>query len=433
MGSLTCGILSGYFGRKKVTLAANLISVLGLLFLRFAESVILLYIGRIFGGYAFGILFANTPIYNGEISQSRLRKFTGAFMVALHNAGLVMTFGLSTILSWRTTVLIMMGFPCVNIVLLIFCPESPTWLMISGKTEQAVSVLRSLRGNEEVAMKEIQRIKQNISKQKESTMEDIDASSLKNKMKIMGKGTFIRPFLVVSILLAIGWHWTGGPIITFYTIDIIKGVKIPMDPYLCAFIISCYQLCMAIISTIVSSIIPRRKLFMVCGVLEMIGNLILATMVYLNRQEYFSEVGKEYPFVNWIALVGILFYYGGYSAGYVTVIFALLSELLPSNARNIGSSLATTFSISSLFILIKLGPTLQEKIGLDGCFWLFSGITFFSIIFCYFFVPETFGKSLESIEDHYRAICYRNKVEPEIPLEITPNEQEPNANCNTKK
>ena len=109
----------------------------------------------------------------------------------------------------------------------------------------------------------------------------------------MGKGTFIRPFLVVSMLLAIGWHWTGGPIITFYTIDIIRGVNIPMDPYLCAFIISGYQLFMAIISTIVSSIIPRRKLFLVCGALEVIGNLILASMVYFNRQEYFSDVRRD--------------------------------------------------------------------------------------------------------------------------------------------
>ena len=119
--------------------------------------------------------------------------------------------------------------------------------------------------------------------------------------------------------------------------------------------------------------------------------------------------------------MGILFYYGGYFAGYVTVIFTLLAELLPSNARNVGSSLATTGSISSLFILIKFGPTLQEEIGLDGCFWLFSVVTFCSIIFCYFFVPETFGKSLESIEDHYREICYGTKEDPEKALDKLPN------------
>ena len=150
------------FWPEKVTIAANLISAIGFLYLRFAESATLLYIGRIFGGYALGILFANTPLYNGEISQSKLRKFTGSFLLVFQNVGLVMTFGLSTIMSWRTTVLIMMGFPCLNTILLIFCPKSPTWLMICGQNEQAISVVRSLRGNEEVSVKEIQRIEQNI-------------------------------------------------------------------------------------------------------------------------------------------------------------------------------------------------------------------------------------------------------------------------------
>ena len=354
-------------------------------------------------------------------------------MPTFYNAGFVTTFGLTTVLSWRTTILVMLGFPILNILLLVICPESPTWLMLSGKYEIAVSTLTSLRGNEEVAMKEIKRIQQNIEKQKESTMMDDESSPLMVKINVMKKGTFIRPFIVVVILLTVGWHWTGGPIIGFYTIDIIKGVKIPMDPYVCAFIIAIFQFVMSILSTILSSFVPRRKLFIACGLFETIGNLILGTMVYLNRNDYLISISEEYPFVNWIPLVGILLYYGGYFAGYVTVIFTLLAELLPSNARNVGSSLATTGSISSLFILIKFGPTLQEEMGLDGCFWLFSVVTFCSIIFCYFFVPETFGKSLESIEDHYRAICYGTKEDPEKAVKTFPNGIDNISNtCDTK-
>ena len=85
-------MLSGYFGRKKVNIGGNLISVFGFLFLRFADSVWLLYIGRILGGYSFGILFTNTPLYNGEISQSKLRKFSGSLMPTFYNAGFVTTF-----------------------------------------------------------------------------------------------------------------------------------------------------------------------------------------------------------------------------------------------------------------------------------------------------------------------------------------------------
>ena len=49
---------------------------------------------------------------------------------------------------------------------------------------------------------------------------------------------------------------------------------------------------------------------------------------------------------------------------------------------------------------------MQKQLGLDGLFWLMSCVSLFSIVFAYFCVPETYGKTLEEIEEHYRNICY---------------------------
>ena len=90
----------------------------------------------------------------------------------------------------------------------------------------------------------------------------------------------------------------------------------------------------------------------------------------------------------------------------------LLGELLPSNARGIGSSIVTTSNIISIFVVVKLAPSLEETMSLDGMFWMFTSVTIGVIVFAYFCVPETFGKSLEEIEHHYRSIPCRNKVRP---------------------
>jgi len=37
---------------------------------------------------------------------------------------------------------------------------------------------------------------------------------------------------------------------------------------------------------------------------------------------------------------------------------------------------------------------------------MFASVTVFSIIFVNIFVPGTFGKSFEEIEEHYQKICY---------------------------
>ena len=328
VGSLTCGMLSGYFGRKKVMISANLFSIMGFLFLRFANTVELLYLGRVTGGYCFGLGFANIPQYTGEISQSRVRKFTASLMPTFYNVGFVVTFGLSTFLTWRTVILIVLCLPCINVAMLFICPESPTWLVITLNKERANSVMMSLRGDLEIAQKEIERMEENLARQKEITGTNPNSAFIQNKWTILSKGTFIRPLLVVSTLLSICWHWTGGPMIGFYIIDIIEAFKIPMNPYWCAVIIACFQLFFGILSNFLTTLILRRKLFMVCGIFETAGTLILGTMVYLNRKEYFFEFLKEYPALRWIPLGGILCFYGGYFGGYVSVMFTLLACLL---------------------------------------------------------------------------------------------------------
>ena len=64
-----------------------------------------------------------------------------------------------------------------------------------------------------------------------------------------------------------------------------KGFKIDawVDLYSCAVIISCSQLLFGLVATIIASKIPRRKLFMGCGVIVLTGTLIIGTTVYLNR------------------------------------------------------------------------------------------------------------------------------------------------------
>ena len=409
-GSMLGGIKSHHFGRKIALMIAQVAALSGLLFIRFAGSIPMFYIGNFLGGYVAGLNTALIPAYTGEINQPRIRKFTGSFIVLSFTLGFSGTYLIGKFLSWRTTVSLVMVWPCTAFVLLFFCPESPTWHMLKGRKELATEILISLRGNGDVATKEIARIEQNIQKQNETNSEDRNSPNLKNQFQLITRGTFLRPCFVVAVLMAVNWQWTGMPVLTFYTVDILKTFQIPIDPFWVAPAMGCYQFLCSLLGVFISSIIPRRKYYMGSGVLVLLGSVILATSVHLRGYTFFVDLLIDYPTFKWSPVIGLSMYLLGYQLGFISVCFMLLGELLPSNARGIGGCIIVQVNNISFFIAVKSAPVLQESMGLDGMFFLFSCVSVFAIIFAYLFVPETFGKSLEEMEEHYRKICYPDKL-----------------------
>jgi hypothetical protein len=54
--------------------------------------------------------------------------------------------------------------------------------------------------------------------------------------------------------------------------------------------------------------------------------------------------------------------------------------------------------------------SLVHGIGKAPTFWLYSGITILAWMFAFFKVPETKGKTLEQIEDYWRAVKHARSV-----------------------
>ena len=403
-------------------LTANVIALCSFILTRFALNIPMLYIGRLLIGYTNGIWTSAAPLYTGEINQPKLRKFTGALFNLSFNVGYTLLYIIGAVCDWRDVVVIVSIWPCINFLLLFFCPESPTWLILRERKMDAIQTLKKIRGNDKVAELEILRMEMNIQAQRLHKVDHSGSSSVREKLNVVMRGTFMRPFLVLSFILTIGVQWSGGPAMAFYLVEIIEGFKIPMSAYWAAAAVTIYRLSLVIISAVIATFVPRRPHFLCCIALTATGTLILGTCGFLHQNENYVEFQEDYPFTKWIPAMGIILMYTGFCGGVVTITFALLGELLPSNARGIGTTLVITLSNISFFTATKLTTYLKETLGLHGMFWLFSGISYSSGIVAYFCVPETFGKSLESIEQHYRKICYGDHVEISVTADQNQNE-----------
>lgn len=76
----------------------------------------------------------------------------------------------------------------------------------------------------------------------------------------------------------------------------------------------------------------------------------------------------------------------------------MLGELFAPDVKGLAGSISATSNWTLAFIVTKTYNNLRDAIGVSGTFWLFTGISLIGIVFIYFAVPETKGKSLHSIQ-----------------------------------
>ncbi|MDD2680367.1 MAG: MFS transporter, partial [Candidatus Omnitrophica bacterium] len=82
------------------------------------------------------------------------------------------------------------------------------------------------------------------------------------------------------------------------------------------------------------------------------------------------------------------------------IFWLMIAEIYPLKVRGRAMSLATVANWGFNMLVAATFLTLTDKLGKAGTFWLFALISIAGIVYCYFFVPETKGYTLEEIEQH---------------------------------
>ena len=389
----------------------NVIVSVGFLCIWLATGIPLLFIGRFLTGYANGSNKSSIIPYTSEICQPKLRKFTGTLFVVCYTSGYALMYILGVFLHWRQISIILAIWPLVSLALLFLCPESPSWLLIKGRKQDAHNALFRIRGDKHVVEREILRMQNNIKMQHASTGQTKSSSQSSTfGISRFNKGTFIRPFLVLVIMTSMGFNYTGGPTLGFYLIHILKRAKTPIDPYVAAACLVSWRVIITVAASLfLAPIFPRRKLYIISGIILATGSLLFGTLCYAEKFENYQRILESYSAIRWLPLLSIGLLYTGLSCGFVMITFCVLGELLPSNARGVGTGLVTGISVISFFAMVKFTPTMVQIIDLNGLFWIFACVGYSLVTFAYFCLPETYGKTLEDIENHYRLLCYGNQ------------------------
>jgi SP family xylose:H+ symportor-like MFS transporter len=87
-----------------------------------------------------------------------------------------------------------------------------------------------------------------------------------------------------------------------------------------------------------------------------------------------------------------------YAVSLAPVTWVLISEIFPNRIRGLAVSLSVSALWISSFLLTFSFPLLMGRLGVAGTFWIYAAICIAGFCFVFGRVPETKGKTLETIE-----------------------------------
>lgn len=390
IGAAFSGVLASGIGRKKSLIIAAILfflSALGsaypefLFFERGEPTLGLLYMFnfyRIIGGIGVGLASAVVPVFIGELAPANIRgrlvslnQFAiifGMLVVYFVNYGIAngQTIEWINEVGWRRMFLSEAIPAGLFGVLLFFVPETPRYLSLIGKDEDALKVLTKVNG--------VNRAK--------SILLEIKSSIGHHSGKLFSYG---KAVIVIGILLSVFQQFVGINVALYYAPRIFESMGAAKDA----------SMLQTVVMGIVNVIFTVLAIFTVDKwgrkPLLMIGSIGMAVgMFALSTLSYYEVIGTG-------TLIFIIVYTASFMMSWGPICWVLISEIFPNKIRGKAVAVAVVAQwAANYFISSTSLPMMEFSTALTyGFYGLMSILSFF---FVWKMVPETKGRSLEELE-----------------------------------
>ncbi|XP_018353651.1 PREDICTED: facilitated trehalose transporter Tret1-like [Trachymyrmex septentrionalis] len=413
IGCLLCLIIMNY-GRRCNMIVCGVNFSLGWILIASSYNVIQLFIGRMLTGIAIGMCAASVGIYLAEISITSWKTVITVTPNIALTTGILIVYLLGFVLQndWRL-IAAFFSIPSILFVLcnIFFIRESPEWLLLKGRKEDARIALLCIRGLRQETtefQEEFTKMTNYVEKNKFEISQNCrtDFSSTKETgqkfltwnvwsiLKRIWRTILLpevwKPFVILNLYLLFQ-KLCGLYVIIFYTVDLITRLNITIDPFLIAVIVGVIQLVGIVITACCSKRIGRRTISIVSGVGISISLSILA--VYL---QFFENIS-----ITTIPIACILFYVGFGSFGFFSIPWSMIPEQYPTRYVNVLGQLTTFISLVGSYIVIQLYPVMVTH-NRNATIYFYCIMSIIATIFLMIALPETLGKTKTQIEDAFR-------------------------------
>lgn len=309
------------FGRKRAQQLCCLVCLIGWLDIALSPNVAVLCVGRFLTGLCVGLISAIGAVYMAEICEPRYRGFLLALVTFAVSLGILIVHVLGTYLHWRLIAFMSMSIAALSFLIVCISPETPTWLICKGLTEEAERSFYWLRPNKYGAENELDGLLMKYS----TTIGDFEGDSKQRTSRRRKKLSyavslksyiFWKPFLITAILF-VTQQFSGINAIVFYTVNIVKKASPDFNEYAITITIDVCRVIVSIFACWLLKRCNRRSVFLVSAIGSVICLFVLAVCL-----KFF-----QYVLSGWLPVVFIISYVIFSTVGLVPLPWIMTGEV----------------------------------------------------------------------------------------------------------
>jgi SP family sugar:H+ symporter-like MFS transporter len=402
-GAYFAGRLADRWGRRTLLILSALFFIVSAWGSGVAGSSIEFIMFRVIGGLAVGAASVMAPAYISEIApaQYRGRLITiqqiaiifGLFSAFLSNYLLADIAGSSTsefwmgYQTWRWMFWMELTPAIIFFLALLVIPESPRYLVMSGKNDQALKVLTRLYGAEAAAVKSAE------------INASLAADHHKPKLSDLldGPGGKVRRIVWVGIGLAAFQQLVGINVVFYYGAVLWQAVGFSEGD---ALLINVISGAVSIAACLVAlNIIDKvgRKPMLWFGSIGMAATLALMAFAFSTSTIVDGEVTLSTS-MGMLALISANLYVMIFNGSWGPVMWVMLGEMFPNQIRGSGLAIAGLSQWITNFAITMTFPIFLTTIGLMGAYGFYAISAVISAVFVHRMVHETRGIELENMK-----------------------------------
>lgn len=390
-------------GRRWSVVIGSVIMIIGVIIMVADETIGPFTAGRVIAGVGNGFNTTTIPMLQSELSRPQYRGLLVFLEGALLAGGVMVSYWLDfafyflkfNSVQWRFPVAFQIVFALVLMLGVFIMPESPRWLVMRGRIEEANDVLARLYDapmDDPQVQQELHTLVDAIRKV-ETDMGPFKYSEL---------GTMGPQQNLYRLLLGCGaqcmQQWTGINNLTYYASTVFKMVQ---SDDIASRLLVCgsgvlYFLAAAV-AVFFIDVAGRRTLMIWCAFGMMLCYAIISGMVYMvdptttdadpDSRETYGKVGEAF----------IYLYFIPWSFGWLGMTWLYPPEIMPIRIRAKGTALSTCTNWLMNFTVVMISPPAFDNLK-NHTFTMFGAFNFIFMPIVYMFYPETKRRGLEEMD-----------------------------------